>query len=92
MSGNRRVYRIIRMALKQMYPIEPKGNFARKLTTLAVLVSGIVLGRNCQLPSIARKAPNQAHADFGLALLDHFLTEHLPTPVTFTLLEPKSIR
>jgi len=63
MSDNRRVYRIIRMALKQMYPTEPKGNVARKLTTLAALVSGIVLSRNCQLPSIARKAPDQARAD-----------------------------
>jgi len=51
------------MALKQMYPSEPKGNVARKLTTLTALVSGIVLGRSCQLPSIARKAPDQARAD-----------------------------
>jgi hypothetical protein len=63
MSDNRRVYRIIRMALKQMYPTEPKGNVARKLTTLAALVSGIVLGKSCQLPSIARKAPDQVRAD-----------------------------
>jgi hypothetical protein len=63
MSDNRRVYRIIRMALKQMYPTEPKGNVARKLTTLAAMVSGIVLSRNCQLPSIARKAPDQARTD-----------------------------
>jgi hypothetical protein len=51
------------MALKQMDPTEPKGNVARKLTTLVASVSGIVLGRNCQLPSIACKAPNQARAD-----------------------------
>lgn len=62
-SDNRRVYRTIRMALKQMYPTEPKGNVARMLTTLAALVSGIVLGKSCQLPSIARKAPDQAKAD-----------------------------
>ena len=35
MSDNRRVYRTIRMAMKQMFPTEPKGNFARMLTTLA---------------------------------------------------------
>lgn len=28
----------------------------------------------------------------GLALLDHFLNEDLPIPVSFTLLEPKSVR
>ena len=63
MSDNRRVYRTIINALKQMYPTEPKGNVARMLTTLAALVSGIVLGKSCQLPTIARKAPDQARAD-----------------------------
>ncbi len=28
----------------------------------------------------------------GLALLDHFLNEHLPIPVSFSLLEPQSVR
>jgi hypothetical protein len=63
MSDNRRVNRTIRMALKQMYPTEPKGNLARMLTTLAALVSGMVLGKSCQLPAIARKAPDPAKAD-----------------------------
>ncbi len=63
MSDNRRVYRTIRMALKQLYPTEPKGNTRRMLTTLAALVSGIVLGKSCQLPTIARKAPDHAKAD-----------------------------
>ena len=63
MSDNRRVYRTIRMAMRQLYPREPKGNIARMLTTLAALVSGIVQGKSCQLPTIARKAPDQARAD-----------------------------
>lgn len=63
MSDNRRVYRTIRKAMLQMYPGQPKGNTARMLTTLAALVSGIVLGKSCQLPIIARKAPDQAKAD-----------------------------
>jgi len=50
------------MALKQMYPTEPKGNVARMLTTLAALVSGIVLGKSCQLPTIASHVPDQARA------------------------------
>ncbi|MHB0988661.1 MAG: transposase [Bellilinea sp.] len=33
------------------------------LTTLAALVSGIVMGKSCQLPTIARKAPDPAKAD-----------------------------
>ena len=51
MSDNRRVYRTIRMAMKQLFPTEPKGNFARRLTTLAAMVAGIVQARSCQLPS-----------------------------------------
>ena len=42
MSDNRRRYRAIRAALKGCYPYEPKGNLARRLNTLAGLVSGIV--------------------------------------------------
>ena len=60
---NRRVYRTIRMAIKQLFPTEPKGNFARRLNTLAALVAGIVQARSCQLPAIARKTPDGAKAD-----------------------------
>ena len=60
---NRRVYRTIRMAMKQLFPTEPKGNFARMLTTLAAMVAGIVQARSCQLPAIARKTPDLAKAD-----------------------------
>jgi hypothetical protein len=60
---NRRVYRTIRMAMKQLFPTEPKGNFARMLNTLAGMVAGIVQARSCQLPAIARKTPDGAKAD-----------------------------
>jgi len=60
---NRRIYRTIRMAIKQLFPTEPKGNFARQLSTLAAMVAGIVQARSCQLPAIARKTPDQAKAD-----------------------------
>jgi hypothetical protein len=63
MSDNRRVYRTIKQAIMQLYPGQPKGNTARMLTTLAALVSGIVLGKSCQLPTIARKAPDRAHPE-----------------------------
>lgn len=63
MSDNRRVYRTIRMAIQQLYPGELRGNSVRMLTTLAALVSGIVQGKSCQLPTIARKAPDQALAE-----------------------------
>jgi hypothetical protein len=55
MSDNRRVYRAIRSAMKQLYPTEPQGNRARHLETLAALVSGIVQSKSSQLPAIASK-------------------------------------
>ena len=39
--------------MKQLYPIEPQGNVARHLNTLAEMVTGIVLGKSCQLPKLA---------------------------------------
>lgn len=63
MSDNRQVYRTIRQAIMQLFPDEPKGNTARMLTTLVAMVSGIVLGKSCQLPTIARKSPDSAKAD-----------------------------
>jgi hypothetical protein len=47
----------------QLYPGETKGNMARMLTTLAAMITGIVMGKSCQLPTMARKAPDQAMAD-----------------------------
>ncbi|MHC1732033.1 MAG: transposase [Bacteroidales bacterium] len=49
--------------MKQLFPTEPKGNFARQLTTLAAMVAGIVQARSCQLPAIAHKTPDRAKAD-----------------------------
>ena len=58
MSDNRRVYRTIRVTLKQLFPYEPQGNFARHLNTLAGMVAGIVQGRSSQLPNIASHTPD----------------------------------
>jgi hypothetical protein len=63
MSDNRRVYRTIRTAIRQLYPDEPKRNFARNLNTLAGMITGIVQGKNCQLPAVARHAPDTAKAE-----------------------------
>src|SRR3989304_1335876 len=57
MSDSRRVYRAIKQALTQAYPDRPQGNRARHLETLVGMVSGIVLGKSCQLPKIASKVP-----------------------------------
>src|SRR4030043_699388 len=66
MSDNRRVYRTLTTSMRQLFPTEPKGNQARRLTTLAAMVSGIVLGKSCQLPTIARKSPDHAKPDTSI--------------------------
>jgi len=58
MSDNRRRNRAIKGALKQLYPTEPTGNLARHLSTLAMLIGGIVGSQRVNLPAIASKAPN----------------------------------
>ena len=58
MSDNLRVYRAIHDALQQLYPTKPEGDFARHLTTLAMLICGIVQSKKSQLPSLARKVPD----------------------------------
>ena len=58
MRDNLRRYRAIRQALAQCYPTASHGNFARHLTTLAALISGIVGSKSTQLPHIATKVPD----------------------------------
>lgn len=63
MSDSRQVHRAIKAVMKQLYPEEPRGNVARHLETLAGMVTGIVLGKSCQLPKIASKIPGDIHPD-----------------------------
>jgi hypothetical protein len=48
----------VRSALRQFYPVEPKGNLARHLNTLAWMISGIVGSKRVNYPEIAKKAPD----------------------------------
>lgn len=59
MSDNVIRYREIRKALDDMYPRRLKGNGARRLNTLAAIISGIVGSGSCQLPKIADKVPDE---------------------------------
>ena len=58
MSDNLRRYRAIQDALTQDYPGPPTGTVARRVTTLAALISGIVGSKSTQLPSVATKIPD----------------------------------
>jgi len=63
MSDSRQVHRAVQTALKRLYPEEPRGNLARHLSTLASLITGIVLSKSSQLPKIAAKVPGHIQDD-----------------------------
>ena len=85
MSDSRRVYRAIRQALKQLYPREPQGNLARHLNTLAGMVTGIVLGKSCQLPTLASKAPDDTLAESRSKRFSRWLQNETVTAETYFL-------
>lgn len=85
MSDNLRVYRAVRDALHQLYPTEPKGDFARHLTTLAMLICGILQSRHCQLPAIARKVPDRNRPPSRIKRLTRWLKNGRVTPEAFYL-------
>ena len=60
MSDNRRRFVAIHNAIKKLYPVEPRGNLARHLMTLAMLISGIVGSKRTHLPAIADKVPTMS--------------------------------
>jgi len=63
LSDNRRRFIAIYKAIRELYPTEPKGNLARHLTTLAMLISGIVGSKRVNLPAIAGKVPTMTKID-----------------------------
>lgn len=63
MSDNRRRFIAIYKAIKELYPIEPRGNLARHLNTLAMLISGIVGSKKVNLTAIAGKIPSMTKVD-----------------------------
>ncbi len=84
MSDSRRVHRAIKKAVKQLYPEEPQGNLARHLETLAFMVSGIVLGKSCQLPKIASKGPDEVHPDSRVKQMSRWVqNEHITLSLYF---------
>jgi len=63
MSDNLRRYHAIRESLTQCYSGQPSGTVARRLMTLAALISGIVSSKSTQLPHIAAKVPKGTNPD-----------------------------
>ena len=75
MSDNHRRYRSIKTALQQMYPQELKGHAARKLNTLAALISGIVGSQRTNYPQIAAKVPDAAKPESRVKRYSRWVNE-----------------
>ena len=63
MSDNRKRFTAIYNAIRKLYPTQPRGNTARHLTTLAMLISGIVASKKVNLPAIACKIPSMTKVE-----------------------------
>ena len=66
MSENIRRFKIVFNSLKKLSPNQPTGNHARRLTTLAYLITGTIGAKSCQLPSIATKVVDDRLADSNI--------------------------
>jgi len=85
MSDNLRRYCDILAALKRLCRTEPKGNHARHLRTLALLISGIVGSKKCQLPAIATKSAHSSLRESRIKRLTRFLQNARITPEVYFL-------
>lgn len=85
MSDNLRRYCDIHAALKRLCRQEPKGNHARHLTTLALLISGIVGSKKCQIPAIATKAALPSLRESRMKRLTRWLQNERITPEVYFL-------
>ena len=84
MSDNRRQYRAIKHAVKQLYPEEPTGQVARHLETLVFLISGIIASKSCQLPQVASQVPGTVHPDSRVKQLSRWTqNERVTTELYF---------
>lgn len=57
MSDCRNTYRKVKEFVKCLYPDELKGNLHRNMNTLTAMITGIIIGKETQLPQIAANVP-----------------------------------
>lgn len=85
MSDNHLRYFAIQKALKSLRPTEPKGNVARHLNTLAMLITGLIGSQKCHLPAIAKKAPHGGKVQSRVRRLERFLANDAIDTKTYYL-------
>ncbi len=85
MSDNLRRYFAIQKALKSLRPTEPKGNVARHLNTLAMLIAGLIGSQKCHLPAIAKKVPTAGKPQSRVRRIERFLANEAIDTKTYYL-------
>jgi hypothetical protein len=85
MSDNLRRYFAIQAALKSLRPTEPKGNVARHLNTLSMLMAGLIGSQKSHLPAIAKKVPTLSKPQSRVRRLERFLSNESVDQATYYL-------
>ena len=73
MSNNRRAYRHIKSSLMQIHPKQLKGQQVRHLDTMAGMIAGIVLGKQCHLEKIASEVPEKTQVESRVKKIKRFI-------------------
>ena len=73
MTDNLRRYYAVKKSLKSRRATEPKGNEARHINTLAMIVAGVIGSQKCHLPAIAKKIPTDAKPQSITRKMERFL-------------------
>lgn len=85
MSDNLKRYCAIKKALISLRPTEPKGNQARHLNTLAMLIAGVIGSQKCNLPAVAKKVPSDAKPQSRVRRIERFLSNDAIDSKTYYL-------
>jgi hypothetical protein len=85
MRDNLRRYFAIQTALKSLRPTESKGNVARHLNTLAMLICGIIGSHKCHLPAVAQKVPSGSKPQSRIRRMERFLANDKIDQATYYL-------
>jgi hypothetical protein len=57
MSDCKTIYKKVNEFVKCLYPNELRGNLNRNMNTLTAMITGIIIGKETQLPEIATNVP-----------------------------------
>ncbi len=57
MSDCRTIYRKVKEFVQRLYPSKLRGNHYRNMNTLTAMITGIIIGKETQLPQIATNVP-----------------------------------